>query len=74
MSQPSVNSGLQMWTRAPKTVIQRMLPLPMVTAEELGECKKQGEQGNQTGPDSWAAYEEMKSASPEAYIFPGKER
>ena len=74
MPQPSVIPGLQMWKRAPKIAIQGMLPSPRVTAEELGECKKQGEQGNQTGPDNWAAYEEMKSASPEAYIFPGKER
>ena len=38
-SQPSAISGLQMWMRAPKTLIQEMLPLPMVIAEELGECK-----------------------------------
>ena len=50
MSQPSAISGLQMWMRAPKTAIQQMLPLPMVIAEELGECKKQGEQGNKIGP------------------------
>ena len=37
--QPSAISGLQMWMRAPKTLIQEMLPLPMVIAEELGECK-----------------------------------
>ena len=46
MSQPSAISGLQMWMRAPQAAIQWML----VIAEELGECKKQGEQGNKTGP------------------------
>ena len=50
MSQPSAISGLQMWMRAPQTVIQRMLPPPMVTAEELEEGKKQGELGNRVGP------------------------
>ena len=45
-------SGLQMWIRAPKTVIQGMLPTPpsMVMAEELWKCKMQGEQGNRIGP------------------------
>ena len=37
--QPSAIFGLQMWMRAPKTLIQEMLPLPLVIAEELGECK-----------------------------------
>ena len=50
MSQPSAISGLQMWMRAPKTVIQQMLPSAMVTAEELGGHKEQGEQGNRNGP------------------------
>ena len=40
MSQPSAVSGLQICIRVPKTVIQQMPPLPTVTAEELGECKK----------------------------------
>ena len=48
MSQPSAISGLQMWMRAPQTVIQWMLMI----AEELGDCKKQGEQ---LVPDSWGA-------------------
>ena len=30
--------------------MQQMLPAPTVTVEELGECKKQGEQGNRIGP------------------------
>ena len=50
MSQPSAISGLQMWMMAPKTVIQQMLPPPTVIAEELQECKKQGEQENRIGP------------------------
>ena len=43
-------SDLQMWMRAPKTAIQWMLPTPAVIAEELGECKKPGEQGHRIGP------------------------
>ena len=31
-------------------MIQRMLPPPMVTAEEREEGKKQGELGNRVGP------------------------
>ena len=43
-------SGLQMWMRAPKAEIPPMLPPTTVMAGELGECKKQGEQGNRFGP------------------------
>ena len=34
----------------PKLQSQWILPTPMGIAEELGECKKYGEQGNGTGP------------------------
>ena len=50
MSQSSVISGLQMWMRIPKTVIQGMLPPLILIAEEPGECKKQGQQENRIGP------------------------
>ena len=50
MSQPSVVSGLQKWMREPQTVIRWKMPPPTVIAEELGECKKQGEEGNRIGP------------------------
>ena len=36
--------------RLPKLLIHRMLPTPTVIAEDLGECMKQGEQGNKIGP------------------------
>ena len=55
MSQPSVISGLRMWIRSPKTVIQQMPAPLMVIAEEIGERKKQasatplGEQANRVG-------------------------
>ena len=39
-----------MWMKASKTGIQGMLSPPTVTAGELGECKKQGEQGNKIDP------------------------
>jgi len=38
--------------RAPITVIQQMPPPLMVIAEELGGCRKQGDQGNRIAPDS----------------------
>ena len=50
MSQPSGISSLQMWMRAPQTTIQGMLPPLIVTAEQLGEFKKQDEQGDRIGP------------------------
>ena len=46
---PGLNLCVMHW-QAPKTGIQWMLPLPVVIAEELGECKKQNEQGNRIGP------------------------
>jgi len=36
--------------RAPKTMIQRILPPPKVIAAELGQCKKWGEQRKGIGP------------------------
>ena len=49
MPQPSPISHLQIWMRAPQTMIQRVLPPTVVIAQELEECKKRGEQGNTTG-------------------------
>ena len=51
--------------RAPKTVIQRMMPPPNVIAAELGQCKKK---------EDWPQRAEvhmkgMDSVSPEACIF-----
>ena len=62
MSQPSAISGLQMWMGAPQTSIQRMLPPLIVTAEELGECKKQDEQGDRIGKE-WSQWTQ-RLASP----------
>ena len=66
-------SGLQMWMRAPKTVIQQMLPSPArhgdhwetVRMQEVRPTRKQG----------WPQIPEVhtkgtNSVSPEAYIFP----
>ena len=64
LSPPSAISGLQMWTRAPQTENQQMPPAPTVTAEELGECKQQDDQGNRTGPESWAAHERSEFRDP----------
>ena len=50
--------------RAHKTEIQVMLPRPMLIAEELGECKKQGEKGNRIGPDTRGAYEKNEFNEP----------
>ena len=56
---------------APKTAIQQMLPpTSTVIAEELGECKKQGKQGNGIGPrqlrciwKEWIQWAEMLASS-----------
>ena len=73
MSQPSAISGLQMCMRVPNTAIHRMLPPPTVIAEELGECKKQGEQGNRIAQKAAVHMKGANSASPEACIFPYRE-
>ena len=43
ISEPSVTSGLQMWMRAPQTVIPQCVWIQHHFAEELGERKKPGE-------------------------------
>ena len=71
ISQPSVISGLQMWIRAPQTAVQGVLPPPPTEiAEELGECKKQGEQGDGWSPDSWGAYERNEFSEPRGLQLP----
>ena len=70
MPQPSAISSLQMWMRAPKTEIQWMLPPHKVFAEELGECKRQGEQGNRISPGSWDAYERNGFSEPRGLHLP----
>ena len=70
MSQPSAISGLQIWMRAPKTAIQQMLPHSTVTAEELGECKKQGNKETGLTPDSWDSYERNELNEPRGLHLP----
>ena len=72
MPQPSAISSLQMWMRAPKTEIQWMLPPHKVFAEELGECKRQGEQGNRISPGSWDAYERNEFSEPGGLHLPAQ--
>ena len=43
---------------------------PMVIAEELGKCKKQGEQGNRLSPDSWGAYARNGLSEPQGLHLP----
>ena len=70
MSQPSAISGLQIWMRAPKTAIQQMLPHSAVIAEELGECKKQGNKETGLTPDSWDSYERNELSEPRGLHLP----
>ena len=70
MSQPSVISGLQMWMRAPQTAIQRMLPPATVIAEELGQCKKQGEVGNRIDPRQLRCIERKECSAPRGLHLP----
>ena len=57
--------------RVPQTAIHQMLPHPTVNAEDLGERKKQSEQGNRIGPQKAEVHMKgMNSVSSEAFIFP----
>ena len=61
---PNVNEGSQNCNPADAAT-------PTVIAEELGKCKKQGEQGNRIWPQVAEVHiKEMNSGSPEACIFP----
>ena len=57
MSQSSAFSGLQMWMKAPKTGIKCMLPLPVVTTEELYNARSKMNKATGLAPGSWGAYE-----------------
>ena len=59
-----------MWMKASKTGIQGMLSPPTVTAGELGECKKQGEQVHRIAPEGWAACEGSESSEPRGLHLP----
>ena len=74
MSQSSVISGLQMWMRIPKTVIQQMPPPPGWFLRSLdwgGECKKQPPamslrwtRKQDLAWDNWGAYEWNEFSEP----------
>ena len=78
MSQPPAISGLHVWVRAPKTVIQRMLPLwqgdsgyaiiPWMQ-EAGGNVRSRVTEETGLAPDSWGAMKGMNSVSPEAKVM-----
>ena len=77
ISPPSVISGLQMWMRAPKTVIQQTLPPPTMITEELGGCKKQPsaihlkvDRERGLAPESWGACERDEFSEPRGLHLP----
>ena len=70
MSQPSAISGLEIWTRAPKTAIQRMLPPATVIAEELGKWNSKVNKETGLAPDSWGAYERNEFSEPRGLHLP----
>ena len=65
MSQPSAISGLQMWLRAPQTVIQQLMPSPpqWLLRSWWNEYRKQGDQETGLAPDSWGACERSEFQS-----------
>ena len=80
MSQPLAISGLQMWMRAPKTVIEGMLPPPAWWLlrswgmQSAAICRSIRWTGNQGWPQMAELYVEgMNPVSPEACIFPEAE-
>ena len=77
MSQLSVISGLQMWMRAPKTEIQQILPLTMMTAEELwGKARSSHlpllkvNKERDLAPESWEANEMNDFSEPRGLHLP----
>ena len=77
MSQPSLISGLQMWIRAPKTVIQQMPPPLTVTAEELGGMQEAAichslrwTRKQDLVSDSWGVYERNEFSEPRDLHLP----
>ena len=76
MAHPSATSSLQMWMRAPKTVIQHMLPPPMVITEELGNARSSHlplhkvNRETRLAPDSWAAYGRNESSESRGLHLP----
>ena len=51
-----------MWMKAPQIVIQGMLPPPRWLLRGC-RCRKQGEQGDRTGPDGWGRWKRVNSVS-----------
>ena len=71
MSPPSVISGPQMWMRAPQIVIQGVLLLPPPPSWWLLRgwgCRKQGEQGDRTGPDGWGRGKGVGAVPPRLHL------
>ena len=77
MSQLSVISSLQMWMRAPKTEIQQILPLTMMTAEQLrGKARSSHlpllkvNKERDLAPESWDAKERNDFIEPRDLHLP----
>ena len=74
MPQPSPISHLQIWMRAPQTMIQRVLPPTAVIAEELEECKNKVSKETQLAKDSWSTYERNEFSEPRGLQLPTHRR
>ena len=72
ISQPSVISGLQMWIRVPKTVIQGMLPPPPPwwLLRSWGNARNKVNKKTWLAPDSWDAYERNEFSEPKGVHLP----
>ena len=69
ISPPSVISGLQMWMRAPQTVIQGVWPPPpMVIAEGLGDARSKMNKETQLAPDSWGHGKGVEAVTPRLHL------
>ena len=69
ISQPSAISGLQMWMRSPKTVIQKMPPSPRVM-RSWEDARNKVNKGIGLAPDRWGAYERNEFSEPQGLHLP----
>ena len=59
--------------KAPNTVIQRILPSPTVTAEELGDARSKVKRKREWAQTAEVHTKGMNSVSQEVCIFPHRE-
>jgi len=70
MPQPSLISHLQVWMRAPKTMIQRVLLPSQWLLKSWGNVKSRVSKETGLAKDSWSAYERNEFSKPRGLHLP----